>query len=329
MKRLRRAALALIVAATALWLGNTSLFVAPDAGAITLLAHRGLGQDFDREGLTATTCTAARMRPPEHPYLENTLASMRAAFDYGADIVEFDVHPTTDGRFAVFHDWTVDCRTDGRGVTREHSLAQLKMLDIGHGYTADDGRTFPFRGRGAGQMPSLDEVLEQFPDKSFLIHIKSNDPEEGRLLSARLKRLPVAQLSRLAVYGGTPPVAVVRGELPGVRTMSGSSLAGCVLRYAGLGWSGFTPSDCRRSLLRVPVNIAPWLWGWPHRLVRRMAADDTLVFMEDEYTGGGFGTGLNRVADLDRVPAKYAGGIWTDRIDLIGPAIRQRRQASR
>ena len=38
---------------------------------------------------------------------------MRAAFDSGADVVELDVHLTPDGKFAVFHDWTLDCRTDG------------------------------------------------------------------------------------------------------------------------------------------------------------------------------------------------------------------------
>ncbi len=72
---------------------------------------------------------------------------MHAAFDAGADIVEFDVHPTTDGHFAVFHDWTLDCRTDGKGVTREHTLAELKKLDAGYGYTADGGKTYPLRGK--------------------------------------------------------------------------------------------------------------------------------------------------------------------------------------
>ena len=33
-------------------------------------------------------------------------------------MIEIDVHPTTDGQFAVFHDWTLDCRTNGAGVTR-------------------------------------------------------------------------------------------------------------------------------------------------------------------------------------------------------------------
>jgi glycerophosphoryl diester phosphodiesterase len=91
-----------------------------------LLAHRGLAQTYDVAGVESDTCTATRIHPPEHSFLENTLPSMRAAFAAGADIVESDVHPTTDGHFAVFHDWTVDCRTEGRGVTREHTLAQLK-----------------------------------------------------------------------------------------------------------------------------------------------------------------------------------------------------------
>jgi glycerophosphoryl diester phosphodiesterase len=66
----------------------------------------------------------------------------------------WNVHPTTDGQFAVFHDWTLDCRTDGHGITREHSIADLKKLDIGYGYTTDGGRRYPFRGSGVGMMPT-------------------------------------------------------------------------------------------------------------------------------------------------------------------------------
>ena len=118
-------------------------------------------------------------RPAEHRFLENTLAAFSAAFAAGADIVEFDVHPTTDGAFVVFHDWTLDCRTDGHGGTREHSLAELKALDVGYGYTADGGKTFPFRGAGVGLMPTLDEVLAAFPGRRFLINVKSDDPSEA------------------------------------------------------------------------------------------------------------------------------------------------------
>ena len=167
-------------------LNNASWLVSRSEEPPTLLAHRGLAQTFHRENLKGETCTASRIYPPEHAYLENTIRSMQAAFAAGGDIVEFDIHPTTDGDFVVFHDWTLDCRTNGKGVTRDHTLAELKVLDIGYGYTADGGKTFPFRGKGVGLMPTLDEVLDEFTTKAFLINIKSNDPLEGAALARRL-----------------------------------------------------------------------------------------------------------------------------------------------
>lgn len=186
MRKLQRSALAaLALLALFVYLNNSTMLAEAQRGPPVLLAHRGLAQTFPHEGLAGDTCTATRIRPPEHAYLENTLAAMEAAFRAGADVVELDVHPTTDGHFAVFHDWTVDCRTDGKGVTHEHTLAELKALDVGFGYTADGGKTFPFRGKGRGLMPSLDEVLAAFPGKRFLVNIKSNDPQEGVKLAAR------------------------------------------------------------------------------------------------------------------------------------------------
>src|SRR5207248_7119045 len=143
-----------------------------------------------------------------------TIRSMRASFDAGADVVELDVHPTTDGEFAVFHDWTLDCRTDGQGVTREQSMAKLKMLDIGYGYTADGGKTFPFRGKGIGMMPTLTEVLAAFPEQRLLINVKSRDPSEGDKLAAVLNKLPAARRAQIMVYGGDEPVEVVRQQTP-------------------------------------------------------------------------------------------------------------------
>src|SRR6185312_6058953 len=108
-----------------------------------LLAHRGIAQSL-HASTDRDTCTA-NIDPPVHGLFENTIASMQAAYDAGADVVEFDIHPTTDGQFAVFHDWTLDCKTEGHGPTRDHSMAELEALDIGYGYTADGGKTFPFR----------------------------------------------------------------------------------------------------------------------------------------------------------------------------------------
>ena len=270
MRRAWRVGLGLALVFGALvYLGNTSLLSAPDTRRPVLVAHRGLHQTFPADGLKADTCTAERILPPEHGYLENTLSAMRAAFAAGADIVELDVHPTADGHFAVFHDWTLDCRTDGKGVTRARTMADLKALDIGYGYTADGGRTYPFRGKGIGLMPSLDEVLAAFPERRLLIDIKSSDPADGEALARRLAQLPPEQLALIMVYGGDRPVAAVRTRLPGLRTMSRASLQSCLLRYIGIGWSGYVPAACRGSLLLIPINVAPWLWGWPGRFLQR------------------------------------------------------------
>lgn len=311
--------------AAAVYLGNTSPGGPVGTGQATLLAHRGVAQRFDERDLRNDTCTAARMLPPVHAYLENTLPSIRAGFAAGADLVEIDVHPTTDGQFAVFHDWTLDCRTDGQGVTRTHTMAHLKTLDVGYGYTADGGRTFPFRGRGLGLIPSLDEVLAAFPGQRFVINVKSRDPGEGRQLAARLQRLPPAWRQGLVVYGGDEPVAEVRRLLPDVRTASRASLKACLSRYIALGWTGYVPQACRRSMVLVPVNVAPWLWGWPQRFLRRMAGQGSEVFVAGPY-GGGFTTGIDTAADLQRLPPGYAGGIWTNEIEWLARAMESKKK---
>lgn len=293
----------------------------PTSSPMTLLAHRALGQDYRRDGLERDTCTATRWRETGHTWLENTLPSMQAAFAAGADVVEFDVHPTTDGAFAVFHDWTLDCRTNGSGVTRQHTLAQLKAMDVGHGYTAD-GVNFPFRGKGIGMMPSLDEVLAAFPGRRFLINIKSRDPREGELLAARLAQLSHEQRNLLMAYGAEPPIDALRQRLPDMRTMSRSSLRDCLLGYLALGWLGHVPVACERSLVLVPLNVTPWLAGFPERFVARMRAAGSEVFLVNDYGGEGFSRGIDTVEDLARIPQGYRGGIWTDRVDLLGPEVK-------
>ncbi len=73
---------------------------------------------------------------------------MEAAFADGADFVGVDLHVTADGQVAVFHDWTLDCRTNGHGLTNDQRLAALKSLDLGFGYTSDRGKTYPFAVKG-------------------------------------------------------------------------------------------------------------------------------------------------------------------------------------
>jgi glycerophosphoryl diester phosphodiesterase len=327
MRRLLGAAV-VVIAAVYLW--NASwLAPAPD-GDVRLIAHRGVHQTFHREGLDNETCTAERIFPPEHEFIENTLPSMRAAFDAGADIVELDVHPTTDGHFAVMHDWTIDCRTEGTGETRSHDLAYLKTLDVGFGYTADGGATFPLRGSGVGMMPALREVLAAMPDRRFIVNFKSNEKREGDMLAELLGAHPEWRDAVWGVYGGGSPTLRARDLLPQVEAWTRGGLKQCLLRYVALGWTGHVPAACRDTVVMVPINVAPWLWGWPNRFQRRLADAGSEIILIGPYTSGDPGTaGIDEIALLEDIPADFSGHIWTNRIEIIGPALKRGRQVRR
>lgn len=317
-KRYICTALVALVVAFA-FLNNNQLLVAATGEPPKLLAHRGVAQTFDTEGVENDTCTAERIVPSTHEFIENTIPSMRAAFEAGADLVELDVHITADGQFAVFHDWEVDCRTEGTGTTRDFAMAELKRLDIGHGYTADSGRTFPLRGKGVGLMPSLDEVLAEFPQKPLLLHVKSDDPAEGEALARRLSELDDGQLANIAVYGGDAPLRVVRQRLPQIRTMSKAIMTDCVLQYEAIGWTGAVPNACANTELHLPESYAPWLWAWPSKFVERMESVGTRVVLV--AGSGGFSEGFDTPDSLHRIPDAYTGYIWTNRIETIAPVL--------
>lgn len=285
-----------------------------------LLAHSGIPQTFSLVGIESDTCTAERIDDPNHPYLENTISSMSAAFDAGADMVELDIKLTKDNQFAVFHDWTLDCRTDATGMVSDYTMDELRKMDIGYGYTADEGKTHPFLGKGIGLMPSLDEVLNHFPDKQFLIHIKSDDSKEGDLLADFLSNFSSSRLSQLTVYGGDQPIASLSNRMPDLRVMSMNTLKSCLISYEGLGWTGYMPDACKNTEIHIPETYAPWIWGWPNKLLNRMDAVDTRVILV--AGDGNWSEGFDSVNDLNRLPKDYSGGIWTNRIDLIAPELK-------
>lgn len=319
-KILKRVLIFILLLSLFMFLNNSSIFTKDREADRLLLAHRGLGQTFSMEGITGDTCTAERIHPPEHPYLENTIPSMEAAFENGADVVELDIKPTKDGQFAVFHDWTLDCRTNTEDTTKEYTMAELKQLDIGYGYTADNGQTYPFRGKGVGLMPSLNEVLTHFPDESLLIHIKSDDPEEGRQLAEVLAKLPEKRLNQMTVYGGDQPIATIKEELPDLGVMSKATLKSCLLPYIAVGWTGYIPTSCEKTQLHIPEKFAPWLWGWSEKFLNRMDSVDTRVILV--AGDGGWSEGFDTPNDLKRLPSNYSGGIWTNRIDTIAPTFK-------
>jgi glycerophosphoryl diester phosphodiesterase len=309
-----------------LYLVNASWLASPPVGRPTVIAQRGLHQVYGREGVDDDTCTARRIPPPSHKFIDNTLASIAAAFDLGAAVVEVDVKLTKDHQFVLFHDNALECRTDGTGWVSEHTLAELKTLDVGFGYSADDGKSFPLRGTGVGLMPSLEEALKAKPSSRFLYQIKDGHRGVGDAMVAYLEERGLAQWDRLAFFGSARSLSQLKSLKPSARTWSASSSARCLLQYLALGWTGHVPKACDDGVIMVPITQSGFVWGWPNRFLARVQTHQTEVMLVgriDGLSGANFSR-LDTTQELDRLPKGFGGSIWTDRIDIIGPALVRR-----
>lgn len=127
---------------------------------------------------------------------ENTLAGFQRGLDLGAEALEFDLRRSADGEAVVCHDSTLDRTTDRSGPVASRTVAQLREVDAGFRFTADGGRTFPFRGQRIG-IPTLREVVTTWPGVPLLIEIKEAAVQEA---AARVLRETGA--ARRAVVAG-------------------------------------------------------------------------------------------------------------------------------
>ena len=127
---------------------------------------------------------------------ENTMMALKNCVEseeYRLDVFEFDIHLTADGVPVLIHDGTLDRTSDAAAVfgaegvkVGDKTLAELKTLNMGAKFVADDG-TAPFAGLSGDAVPeelrivTLDEALaylEQSGTYHYIIEIK-NSGENG------------------------------------------------------------------------------------------------------------------------------------------------------
>ncbi len=62
---------------------------------------------------------------------ENSADAIERAIADTVEWVEVDVRRTRDGHHVLFHDSQLERVTDGQGLVREHTLAEIRALDAG------------------------------------------------------------------------------------------------------------------------------------------------------------------------------------------------------
>jgi len=95
---------------------------------------------------------------------ENTLVSVKLAWQKNADAVEIDVHLSKDNRIIVIHDKDTKRTSGEKLVVKETNSDELRKMDVG-GFKGSD-----FIGE---KIPFLEEVIETIPaGKKLFIEIK-------------------------------------------------------------------------------------------------------------------------------------------------------------
>lgn len=257
-------------------------FRQPDIGLSgegTVISYKGLVQPTNYVGVENDTCTAERLTSIDHNYIENTLPAITQAFELGADKTHLNVQVTADNKLAIFHDWTLECRTDGKGVTSKQTMEYLKKLDLGYGYRIAGSGVYPLRGLGVGLMTSLPEVLAHFPEKEFLINMKTKQPRAIKVLVEYLAGLSATERERLSFIGDQQIIAAISEKFSEPRVYSEDIAKRCLLEYVLLGWSTNYPKACSHKNIILPEKYGKYLWGWPEQFAARAQANGSQVYL--------------------------------------------------
>jgi glycerophosphoryl diester phosphodiesterase len=196
---------------------------------------------------------------------ENTMASFERALELGANWIELDVHLSRDGALVVIHDETLERTTNGHGLVRDHTLAELEQLDAG----------------GGQHIPTLDEVLVWARERNTIVDIEIKnapvyyDGISEAVVSALHRNSMTEQVIVISFdHSAAKRVKalderVVTGVLYACRpTDGGVGLARAAAADAVLPHWAYVTADDVAAAHAEGLSVAPWASSDPHVLQR-------------------------------------------------------------
>jgi glycerophosphoryl diester phosphodiesterase len=148
---------------------------------------------------------------------ENTLPAFERALADGANALELDVHPTADGHFVVSHD------PDGRRTAGvDESIHAIRLDEVKRWNVApEDGEA----ASAPVTVPTLDEVLQAFPDVPMSVDLKPDEPGAVPPLLEVVARHSAEERVTLASFYAPVVRRIRRLGYPGRTTLSKTEVA--------------------------------------------------------------------------------------------------------
>lgn len=157
---------------------------------------------------------------------ENTAAAIKTAAALGADYIEIDIRTTSDGKFVLMHDATVDDTTNGAGPVRQHSAEDIAKLDAGAKFGKKYAKT---------RVPTFYEGLAALGDHAS-VYLDAKDIAPDALLTAIRKH---GLMKRHVVYQSAEYGRQLQRLEPQIRMLLPLKSADDVDRLATLKPFGF------------------------------------------------------------------------------------------
>lgn len=182
----------------------------------------------------------------EHP--SNSMLAFTRAYTAGSDALDTDMFATSDGVLVLFHDETLEHRTNCTGPISAKTYSQLLQCDFAYWWTQDGGATYPYRGKGI-KVATLQEVYTKFPTARVGLEIKQTNIQAVINLCNLIKQNNAQ--NRMLVSSATQPnMTKFRNVCPGIAT---SATQDEVIQFFIFNSSVFPPGfNPPYSSLQVP-----------------------------------------------------------------------------
>ena len=232
---------------------------------------------------------------PDIEGLENTKAAFRHAVELGYTYLETDVHVTSDGVLLAFHDEVLDRVTDLRGAISSMTHGEVSFALIA----------------GAEPIPTLAELIEEFPSVRFNIDVKSEGAVEA--LASFIEEHAVWERILVGSFS--------RSRLKRFRRLTGGRVA-----------TSAHPLEVAAFVLSPSWRLAKWLTRRGPVALQVPHRKGPLVVVSRGVVRRAHAAGLQvhvwTIDDEAEMLDRGVDGLITDRTDILRQVLRARGQWS-